>query len=76
MCTLLVYKLIIEVQGVKANERCTERPKANKEKNILKFFLKTEAWLSSPKPKSHNVLIGSQRATTPTTRKYKNTKTQ
>ena len=38
------------------------------------FSQKARAWLCTPTPKCHNVLIGSQRATTPVKQKSKNTK--
>ena len=38
------------------------------------FSQKVRAWLSTPTPKCHNVLIGNQRAITPVKQKSKNTK--
>ena len=63
---LLMYKPIIKLQGVKANQILYRTPK-NQQKEFFFdiFFQKARAWLSTPAPKWHNVLIVSQRAITP-----------
>jgi len=70
-----MYKLIIKLQRVKANQILYRTPK-NPQKEIFftVFFQKARAWLSTPTSKCHNVLIGNQKATTPGKQKSKNTK--
>ena len=70
---VLIYKLIIKLQGVKANQveyRTPKNPK--KEKKFKHFFSKSKAWLSTPTSRSHNVLIVSEKATTSAKQKKQN----